>query len=190
MSFISLNIGDIFLSSVTKPVAIYEDAREVLTGNILMSSAIMSCSVTDDSKLMEHPIESGALVVDHKVINPVEITLRLCLPAYIYSSVYREIRRLYEDSVYLRIKTKAQWYTNMVLQALPHDETPETFDRLVFDLHFKEVLEVQPVYVKFQSKKLKNIENSDTQKLGDNLTNSSKKTSILADGLNALGGLF
>lgn len=192
MSLLNLNLVQnvVGLFKGTKEVAIYEDTTEILTGNAVFSSSIMSCSVTDDSQLMEHPLESGSTITDHKIFNPVEIDIQLSLPNYIYNDVYRELQRIYKTSPKLRIKTKAQWYPNQVLQALPHEENPENFDRLVFNLHFKEVIEVEPQFIKMPVKKVSNVQYSDTQKLGTNVTNSKSQTSILADGFNSVKGMF
>lgn len=196
MNFLSFNLAlnVIGLVTDTKTVAIYKGTKEVLAGNFLLASSIMSCNVVDDSKMCEHPIESGATITDHKIFNPVEIDIRLSLPNYIYRSVYQELRQIYEESPKLRIKTKSGWYSNMVLQGLPHEEKPENFDRIVFDLHFKEVKEVQPKYIKLPTSQLKNAENSTTKKVGNNATNSNKRVSILKQGKDAItgaiGGLF
>lgn len=192
MNFLSYNLAlnVIGLALDTKNVAIYNGTREVLAGNFLLASSIMSCNVVDDSKMCEHPIESGAVITDHKIFTPTEIDIRLSLPNYIYQSVYHELEEIYESSPKLRIKTKAGWYNNMVLQAMPHEEKPENFDRIVFDLHFKEVMEIEPKYIKLQPSQLKNAENSTTKKVGINNTNNTKKTSILKQGVNGIKGLF
>lgn len=189
MNFLSFNLAlnVIGLATDTKTVAIYKDTKEVLAGNFLLASSIMSCNVTDDAKLCEHPVESGATITDHKIFNPVEIDIRLSLPNYIYRTVYKELRQIYEESPKLRIKTKTGWYSNMVLQGLPHEEKPENYDRIIFDLHFKEVVEIEPKYVKLPTNKLKNAENSSTKKVGDNATNSKKRVSILKQIKNATG---
>lgn len=192
MSFLSYNLAYNVIGMITesKNVAIYDGTEEVLTGNILFSTAVMSCNVTEDSNLMEHPVESGFKVTENKVFNPVEIDIRMTMPSNTFVSVYKELLDVYERSPYLRIKTKWRYYNNMVLQGMPHVENPENFDRIVFDLHFKETIIVEPKYIKLPVRKLKNPENSDTQKLGTNVTDSNKKVSILAQGANKLGGLL
>lgn len=176
----------------TKEVAIYEQTKEVLTGDIAFSTSILECNIIDDSQLMEHPVESGYTITDHKVFNPVEIDIKLSLPHYEYNDVYRELRRLYEESPKLRIKTKAQWYSDMILQAIPHEENPENFDRLIFTLHFKQIIEVEPKFIKLPLNRVQNPQNSDTQKLGTNVTNNSSqsKKSILAEGIETIKGFF
>ena len=195
MSILSVNLA-LTLGGIAnlvlrgKNVAIYQDTKEVLTGNAAFDTAILSCVVTEDSNLMEHPVESGFKITDNKVFNPVEIDIRLCMPTYYYDGIYKELRYLYEQSPKLKIKTQSKYYTNMVLQGMPHEEKPENFDRIVFDLHFKQVPVVYPQYIKLPANQLKNAENSDTQKLGTNVTNSQKRSSILADGIKDLGSLL
>lgn len=193
MNLLSFNLGLNVLGVIMpdKNVAIYNGPVEVLTGNMVFSSSILSCNVIDDSKFCEHPIESGVTITDHKVFNPIEIDIRLSLPNYLYSAVYKELKEIYKKSPKLRIKTQTDWYSNMVLQGLPHEEKPENYDRIIFDLHFKEALIVDPKFIKLPATQLKNPENSDTQKLGENVSNATnKKTSILKQGFNSLGGLL
>lgn len=188
MSYLNLNLAlnVVGLATEEKKVAIYKDTKEILTGNIIFSTAIMSCNVIEDSELMEHPVESGFKITDNKVFNPVEIDIRLTLPTYAYQDVYKELRELYEKSPKLRIKTRGRFYNNMVLQGIPHEEKPENYDRIVFDLHFKEVRIVEPKYIKLPESQLKNPENSDTQKLGNNVTDSKKKESIMSKGVKSI----
>ena len=173
-----------------KDVAIYKGTEEVLTGNILFNVAIIKANVNVRSDMPEHPIESGAKIVDHKIMLPTEIDVDIAMPAYYYASVYRELKKLYEDSEKLSIKTKMSWYYNMVLQNMPHEENAEHIDRVIFTLHFKEVVEIEPKYIKLPPKKVANAENSSTQKLGTNVTNATKKQSIAYKGYEALKGLF
>lgn len=171
-----------------KDVAIYNGTEEVLAGNILFSTAIMSADVTERSDMPEHPIESGAKIVENKIILPKEVDIKLAMPAYMYASVYKELKDIFENSTQLRIKTKMRWYENMVLQDLPHAEDAATIDRVIFNLHFKEVLIVEPKYIALPPSKVKNADNSSTQKLGTNVTNSKK--SLLKGGVDKIKGLF
>lgn len=192
MSFVSANLvlNVVGLVSESKNVAIYDGEREVLNGNFLFSSSVLSANISDDSQLCEHPLESGAVVSDHKIFNPIEIDIRLSLPSWQFSEIYRELLLLYSNSVKLRIKTKVEWYNNMVLTAIPHEEKAENFDKIVFDLHFKEVREITPQFIELEESNVKNPENSDTKKLGENATNNTKKSSMLVDFGNKIKGFF
>lgn len=180
----------------TKDVAIFNGTKEVLKGNILYNAVIMDATVQQKSDMPEHPIESGAKIIDHKIILPVEIDIKLVMPAYLYASVYRELKQLYDESTLLRIKTKMSYYNNMVLQDMPHEENAATVDRVVFNLHFKQVMIVEPKYIALPPRKVSNIDYSSTQKLGTNVTNagSSANKSLLAKGydksIDAIKGFF
>jgi hypothetical protein len=194
MSFFTIIENALGFIFNTNDVAIYNGTNEVLKGNILYGTAILSAMVNEQSEMPEHPIESGAKITDHKIIQPVEIDVRLVMPTYMYASVVRELNDLYTNSTQLRIKTKMQWYDNMVLQDKPHEEAPETVDRVVYTLHFKQVFIVEPKYIALPVSKVSNVENSSTQKLGVNVTDSKveqgKNKSILKGGIDSIKGLF
>lgn len=198
MSFLSVNLLANVIGTTDysvgnkKKVAIYNGTTEVLTGNAIFDTSVLSCNVTDDSQLMEHPVESGFKIVDHQVFNPVEIDIRIAMPSYFYSSIIEELKTLYNNGTSLSIKTvdNPKMYSNMVIQGVPHEETPDNVDRLVFDLHFKEVIIVEPVYIQLREENVKNPQNSSTKALGENITKKEVPSSILADGIKAIGGLF
>lgn len=185
MSFLSeqlaLNVAGVIGD---KNVAIYNGAVEILSGNFLFDGVILSANVIEDSRLCEHPVESGVKITDHKVINPAEVTIRFVCPVMGEGALLDEINDLFYKSTRLRIKTKKGFYTNMVLQGLPHEEKAENVDRLVFDLHFKQVLIVTPKFVSITN--AKNAQDGDTVRLGENVT--KKATSIVKSGLNLLLG--
>lgn len=176
----------------TKDVAIFNGTSEVLKGNMLFNAVIMEARVKENSDMPEHPIESGVKIVDHKIILPVEIDIRFVMPAYLYASVYKELKEIYEQSIPLRIKTKMSYYNNMVLQNMPHNENADTVDRVVFNLHFKQVMTVEPKYIALPPRKVSKVDYSSTQKLGTNVTNagSSANKSILKKGVDSIKGLF
>lgn len=162
-----------------KAVALYEEGRQ----EILEDCSILSCSINQRSRLMEHPVESGAKIVDHKVLDPVQVRLQVALPETYFENEYQKILTLYKKSTLISLQTKAQIYDNLVVQSLPHDERVDTMNRLIFNLELREVQIVEPVFVE-TPKKTKSAQNQKTQKKGQVQTKSS---SIL---FNALGGLF
>lgn len=97
------------------------------------------CQVREGSKTMEHPIETGAMIGDHRIINQVEIYLPLIIPSRFYSSAYTEIKNLYNGATLLSVQTKTAVYQNMFIVDLPHEETPELYDAITMILHLKEV---------------------------------------------------
>lgn len=178
-----------------KNVSVWLEDKEVLTGNMLrnqrvtnalgLEAVILDAEVSETSKIMEHPIETGAVIADHKVINPVEIRLRLTMPGYEYEPIIKELREYYQASVKLTVQTKAGTYTNMVVCDIPHAETPQNVSNITFNIRLRQALEVKPQYIRLSVNKVKNPKNSDTVKSGEKQT-----TSVLLDIWNGIKGFF
>lgn len=170
-----------------------EGAREVFVGNVLnnkmelgkeigeilsRSGVILKADFADPAKLCTHPIESGSIITDHKVILPKKCTLTLVMPAYYQDIVIEEIRQLYKDSTFLTIRDVSGDYTNMVITNLPHVTDAKTAERLVFTLDLEQVQVVAPQYVKLNKNQVKNAKNASTIPSG---VKQAQQTSILND---------
>ena len=55
---------------------------------------------------MEHPVESGAVITDHRIVMPIEIDLSLILASADYTDVYKAIRQYYYAATLLTIQTR------------------------------------------------------------------------------------
>lgn len=187
-----------------------ESPKEVLVGNILnntsslgrqageilsRSAVIIKASFSEPSKLCTHPIESGALITDHKVILPRKCTLEIAMPAYFQNTVIEELRKYFLTSTPLSVHDVSGVYNNMVITDLPHETTAKTAGRLVFNVPMEEVVVVAPVYVKLPKEQVKAKKHSSTVPSGV----KQAKTSVLADIHNSdimrkfskfIGGLF
>jgi len=173
---------------IPKNVALYIGTTQVLTGQLTNYVSILDCKITDDSQITSHPVESGVSISEHQIFNPVEIDISFVMPDAFYDQVIKTLRRYYKEGVKFTIVTKEGTYTNMVMQAKPTELKPENVDRIVYSLHFIEVIEIEPKYISLSVSSVSNPENSSTVNLGENT--SKKNTSILKSGFNAVGGLF
>lgn len=95
--------------------------------------------VKESAKVMEHPVESGAVITDHRIILPVEIDMSLILASADYQSVYKAIRQYYLNGTLLIVQTRSGVYENQIITGLPHEEDPSMFDALSIALSFKQV---------------------------------------------------
>lgn len=102
----------------------------------------MRALVNVASKLMEHPLESGATITDHRVKEPVLIDLDLLLTSEEYQSTYKSLREIYNKGTLLIVQTKSDTYANMMIEAMPHDEVTDIVDGLPLVLKLKEVIVV------------------------------------------------
>lgn len=169
-------------------------AREVLVGSIVNTtnksgqlvaetlsrgSVIMSCKASAPSKMCEHPIESGAVITDHKVILPKQCTITIAMPAYYKDIVIKEIEKYHKNSTPLCVHDSGMIYNNMVITDYPHKTDVKTATRPVFTIEMKEALVVAPEYVKLDLSKVRQAKDASTVKKG--VKNTKGNTSILAD---------
>lgn len=156
-----------------KPVIIFgEDGSEVLA-----DVAIVSCKVNDQSKLMEHPVESGAKISDHKVFEPRTMDITIALTSDGFDTEYAELFDLYRQCAILSLQTKVQVYNNLQIASIPHEEKVTTMNRLIFNIQLKEAIVVSPQFVAAQ-RSYKKPENKPTVEVGQQ---QPKKSSILGD---------
>jgi hypothetical protein len=138
-----------FTSSYTYDVVAIVDPD---TGVQLFTSAeLMKANVGPTSKIMDHPLEDGSPVSDFKIILPVSLELGLLIDTSNFDGVYQEIMDAFLDSTFLTVRTNADTYEDMVIEALPHDETPEMFGMLQLSLRLREVQLVTVQYQALQS---------------------------------------
>jgi hypothetical protein len=131
------------------------------TGDQLFSEApTMKANVNRSSKIMDHPLENGSPVSDYKIINPVEIDLGILVDTNNLENTYATISRIFEFSVFLTVQTNAGVFEDMVLTAMPSDESPDMWGMLVISLRLREV---QLVTVQFQDLTASSVANPNDQ---------------------------
>lgn len=105
----------------------------------------LQANVIELADLMEHPLETGAVISDHIVFKPVEIELPLmCVGEIAYRSTYAALRATFLAGTLLTIRTRTGSYSNMVITDLPHEETPDVYDGVSVRLHLREARFVTP----------------------------------------------
>lgn len=108
----------------------------------------IKATIKETAKGMEHPVEDGSTITDHRVIEPTEITLTLVLVGEEYPDTYGTIKALFLKSDLLIVQTKTGSYPNMMIVEMPHDETADVFDGIPMELQLREV---QLVTAQFQA---------------------------------------
>lgn len=123
------------------------DVVAITAGFVPMFSAArpLTASVYEFADLMEHPLETGAVISDHIVFRPTEIELPLICPGELaYRSTYAAIRQTFKSGTLLTVVTRTGSYPNMVISDLPHDETATEFDAITIRLRLREANFVTP----------------------------------------------
>lgn len=173
-------INTLIPSAAVDSVAIFDKDYNQLFKN----AKSIKVTVKENSKLMEHPIETGAIITDHRIIMPVEIEMSLILVSADYTDVYKSIRQYYFNATLLTIQTRSAIYTNQIIEALPHEEDPNMYDALTIALSLKQVIYVSAQYApapKYPS-------NSSTVDRGtqQGKAANAQQTSVATDSYNSL----
>jgi len=111
-----------------------------LFNQVFRNARAIKASVREEAKVMEHPLETGATVTDHRVILPIEIELSIIVQGRDYRDTYTEIKQNYLSSTLLIVQTRVGVYINQLISSMPHEETPEMFSTITIALKLKEVL--------------------------------------------------
>jgi len=153
----------------------------------------LKAGVMDDSEFFQHPLEDGNKTTDFKIDKPKTIQLGVMIPTDTYQPVYSSLVDAKVRGEQFIIQTRAGTFTNMVIKAMPHEESAEYGDCLVMQLTFEEVkwyattVEMLPAKEVAGSKKSasgKAKQDADTKKLGQKrATDASASTSKRADSI-------
>ena len=104
----------------------------------------LKANVRPGAKLMEHPVETGAVLTDHRIILPIEIDLAMVLTPETYVDTYNQIKAVFLSPTTVQVQTNTGLYPPMLMQNMPHEENPEHFDTITMVLKFKEVIFATP----------------------------------------------
>lgn len=94
--------------------------------------------VKEESKPMEHPLETGATTTDHRIILPVEIELSLVIQLGDISDVYKTIKQFFLNGTSLTVRTKTGVYEDQLILGMPHEEGADNYDAIFLALSLKQ----------------------------------------------------
>jgi hypothetical protein len=126
-----------------------QDVVAVLTSGfaqVFAQARAMKATVLRASKAMEHPLETGSTIIDHRIVLPVAIELALVLSSADYRAVYQQIRDLFLKGELLTVQTRVDSFTSMLIEKMPHDESPDMLDGVALALSLKEARFIQPQF--------------------------------------------
>ncbi|MEX5502145.1 phage baseplate protein, partial [Pseudomonas syringae] len=72
--------------------AYFVDQNSANFDEVLLDVTIIDIETFEDSKIMDSPVESGILISDHRINNPIEITVNCTLPRDSWENAYKELR--------------------------------------------------------------------------------------------------
>lgn len=113
---------------------------------IFRSARALKAVVKENSRIMDHPLENGSVITDHRIILPIEIELTLILNSFDYPDVYKTIKQFYTNGTLLVVQTRSDIYENQIIAAMPHEEDPEQYNVIPIILTLRQVQFAQPEY--------------------------------------------
>lgn len=170
------------MSFALDDIAIYDSDF----GQVFRSARPLKGSISEPSKLMEHPLETGAVVADHRIILPVETVVAMVLEPDNYRQTYQRIRQAYQAGTQYTVQMRAGGYKNMVIADMPHEETADVFDTIALTIKFREVQFVSAQFVKLPAVKVKDKKKQSTKDRGQqapqkpNTAQAAKSSSLLS----------
>lgn len=141
----------------------------------------IKATVMRASKAMEHPLETGATITDHRIVLPTAIELSMLLTSEDYRAVYQQVRDLFIRGDLLTVQTRVDSFQSMLIEKMPHDETPELFGGVALALSLKEAFFVSPT---FAALKVARPRDSNTTSRGQQQPTEAppaRRSSILAE---------
>lgn len=137
------NIAGLLLGNNADTVGIFNgDLNQVF-----LDARPLKAEVKETSTVMTHPIETGVIIADNKIINPVEINILLFVGEQNYSSMYGQLKQAFIAGTLYSVQTRTGVYPNMIIADMPHTEDAEIYNGVLIALHMKQVLYVVPTAV-------------------------------------------
>jgi hypothetical protein len=149
-------------SSAQDVVGVFDDNLNQLFAD----ARSIRATVTERSKIMEHPVESGATISDHVVDHPTEIELSVVLTPATYPDTYQQIKTTWLAKTTVTVVTKTDTYDNQLIFEIPHDETPEMFNTVAVAIKLRQVIMVDAQYAQLPASSVKKSSNASTVKTG------------------------
>lgn len=113
-------------------------------GPAFADAKIMSIDVKPENTIFQHPLETGANIMDHYVQQPLEATVSMILEKEVYRDVYSSLKSYFQQAKLLIIQTRTETLMNMVLVTIPHEENAEMFDAIPVTLTLRQLNFVSP----------------------------------------------
>jgi hypothetical protein len=165
------SLQDSFASNYTYDVVAIVDPD---SGTQLFTAAeSMKANVSPTSRLMDHPLEDGSPVTDYRIIEPITIELGLLFSALNLDSTYGDISDAFADGTFLTVRTNADTFDNMVIQGMPHDETPDMFGMIAMSIRLREVNLITVQYQALPANQVANPTDQSTVDSGETQPQSS-----------------
>lgn len=144
---------------------------------LFFNASLMKANISRPSKIMDHPVEQGTDVSDNKIILQVGIELSILIDANLYLGEYDDIVDAFTDSTFLTVMTNAGVFENMVIEDVPHDESPDQYGQLALGMRLRETLIVATQSQDLTAKQVEDNTDQSTINRGETSSTTTPTTS-------------
>ena len=138
-------------------------------------------SVDISSDLCDHPTETGSVITDNAIVNPISMKVQVAMPTALYTRIYAQMVKYFQEKKFIIVQTKFAMYRNMVIQAMPYKLDNSTVDRPIIELSLRQVMEVQPQYTDATQDTASSITNSLDPEDNDTLDLGRKTSRVIGE---------
>lgn len=123
------------------------DVVQILDQNgqqVFSAARPLGAYIRECSRGLRYPVETGAVITDSIIIEPVEISMDMIIPQSGYATVYPQMRTGRLNGTLYTVQTRTGTYRNMFIEEMPHDEKPDMMTAIKMQVKFVEALFVVP----------------------------------------------
>lgn len=144
----------------------------------------MRVSVREEKRITKFQVEDGGTRSDHVVQDAREIAIDLLIEDEFARNMYLQLQQAWRDNRLVIVQTKVSSYENMLIESIPHDETPELGNGISMPIKLTEWRTVTPQYGSLPPSKVASKKQSDTTKQGQKQSSTAspaqtRKASVL-----------
>lgn len=137
ISTLSTAVG---LFTATKQTDVVKILNQQTMQQVFTAARPMSAEVKETAKVSKYPLESGYVSFDNRVSNPTEINMMFFIPSLAYTTAYVQIRNAWLNATLLSVQTRTGTYKNMIIESMPHEESPDMFSGITMLIKFSEFI--------------------------------------------------
>lgn len=143
----------------------------------------MNITIHDSVKVARHPIETGEVILDNKVVQPSEVSVTCLVECEHWDKVSRMLDKmlLEKSNNPFTIRTKTDDLQGYILYDIVEKQTSDKWDMVEIDLKFIEQLVIESSSISTPANK----SNSDTVNSGQSKTSNSGSNSSSSDAVRA-----
>lgn len=142
---------------------------------IFQASTPMRVSANPSKMVTQYQVEDGSTRNDHVVDNPLEMNIDIMLTED-KRSEYAALEQAFTELRLVIVQTTISSYRNMLIEAMPHDETTDLGQNVLANIRLLEWREITPSYGDLPPSKVSNKNQSSTVNGGTRQPTQSAQT--------------